>query len=147
MLVAMLGDLSKRLLGRVAAFVFHDEVRLFEIFSMLNLFAWAKVLLVQPDLLQHGAYRGFDAVSAILWAYFFGSVATLHLIAMLNHRRHRMELRFVAMALAAGSWTVIAWNFWAASLSTTANLNYTILALACAVSGAYLAWKSTSSQY
>ncbi|KPN64270.1 hypothetical protein SAMN04488527_101273 [Aliiroseovarius crassostreae] len=143
----MAGEALKPLLRRLAAFVFYDEVRLFEIFSMLNLFAWAKVLLLQPELLHNEAYRGFDAVAAVLWAYFFGGVAMLQIIAMLNRRRYRMELRFVAMALAAGSWSVIAWNFWATSLSTTANLNYTILALACAVSGSYLAWKSTSSQF
>lgn len=48
--------------------------------------------------------------------------------------------------IAAGAWTVIAWNFWEAGISTTANLNYTLLAGACAISGAFLAWKSTSYQ-
>lgn len=138
--------MPKDLLARFFRFLFFDEVRLLEVFSALNLLAWAEVLLTAPELLRDGAYRGFSNVEAVVWAYCFGAIALGQIGAMIIRRWHPLEFRFGAMAFAAGAWSVIAWNFWETGISTTANLNYTLLAGACAISGAFLAWKSTSYQ-
>lgn len=139
-------NMPKDLLAKFFRFLFFDEVRLLEVFSALNLLAWAEVLLTAPELLRDGAYRGFSNVEAVVWAYCFGAIALGQIVAMIIRRWHPLEFRFAAMAFAAGAWTVIAWNFWETGISTTANLNYTLLAGACAISGAFLAWKSTSYQ-
>lgn len=141
-----LDNMLKDLLANFFRFLFFDEVRLLEVFSALNLLAWAEVLLTAPELLRDGAYRGFSNVEAVVWAYCFGAIALGQIAAMTIRRWHPLEFRFAAMAFAAGAWTVIAWNFWETGISTTANLNYTLLAGACAISGAFLAWKSTSYQ-
>ncbi|KPU84427.1 hypothetical protein JI58_03915 [Marinosulfonomonas sp. PRT-SC04] len=127
-------------------FLFFDEVRLLELFSALNLIAWAKVLFGQPDLFQNPAYQGFHNLDALVWAYLFGATALLQIGAMLIRCWYSLEIRFVAMAFAAGAWAVIALNFWQSALSTTAELNYAILAVACGLSGAFLGWKTTSYQ-
>lgn len=135
-----------RFARRLMRFTFHDEVRLLELFSAANLIAWSKVLLTAPELAQHGVYKGFGPSEAVLYAYCFGLISLFQFGAVLARRWRPSELRFAAMAFAAGAWTVIAWNFWQTGLSTPANLNYTFLALTCAVSGAYLGWKTTSYQ-
>lgn len=127
-------------------FTIHDEVRLLELFSALNLFAWAKFFGANPDILQRDSYRGFGGESATFWMWCFGLISLIQAASLLNDRWHALEGRFLASALAAGAWTVVAWNFWSTGISTTANLNYSLLALACAISGVWLGWKTTSSQ-
>ena len=131
---------------RCVSFCFYDEVRLLEVFSVLNLLAWSELLLAAPTLLQGGAYKGFGHMEAAGWSYCFGGIAFVQIAAMLNRRLYPLEGRFIAMALSSGAWTVIACNFWGTEFSTTANLNYSLLAGACAISGAWLAWKTTSFQ-
>ena len=139
-------DLLSKVCQRAFKYIFYDEVRLFELFSALNLLAWAKVLIVQPGLLNTEVYRSFSVIEATVWAYCFGVIALAQIAATLIKCWYPVELRFVAMALCSGAWTTVAWNFWQSSISTTANLNYTLLALGCAISGAFLGWKTTSYQ-
>jgi len=142
----MLREGVSKAFRKVLDLVFFDEVRLLELFSALNLLAWCKVLLTTPELLEVGAYRGFSGTEAIVWAYAFGAIGLAQLGAMLVRRFYPLELRFVALAFAAGAWTIIAWNFRVGDTITTANLNYSLLAGACAISGAFLAWKTSSFQ-
>lgn len=127
-------------------YVFYDEVRLFELFSAFNLLAWSVILLIQPGILNTAVYQSFSELEATVWAYCFGLIALAQIMATLIKCWHPVELRFVAMSFSSGAWTVVAWNFWQSSISTTANLNYTLLALGCAISGAFLGWKTTSYQ-
>ena len=102
--------MPKDLLTKFFRFLLFDEVRLLEVFSALNLLAWFEVLLTAPELLHDGAYRGFSNVEAVVWAYCFGTIALGQIVAMIVWRWHPLDLRFAAMAFAAGAWTVIAWN-------------------------------------
>lgn len=134
--------------SRLWRFLFFDEVRLLELFSALNLIAWAELLLGSPEIFAggSGAYRAFAGASAIYYGYGFGAVALLQLLSTFMVTRFAYEVRLIAMSFAAGAWSVVAVNFWTSGVSTTANLNYTLLALACAASGAFLGWKNTSFQ-
>lgn len=125
-------------------FVFHDEVRLLEIFSALNLLAWADLLNFSPEVLTLEAYRGFDGVNASVWAGLFACVGAWQIGCMIPAFGARRVHRFIGLAFAAGAWAVITLNFWKGGVATTANFNYFILALGCAVSGAWLAWTTNS---
>lgn len=128
----------------IAQFLLFDEVRLLELYSALNLLAWAQLMLAIPDAFHSGAYSGFDSMSPGQWAALFSAVAGIQVFATLRMSYWFYELRLLGMALAAGAWTVVAVNFWRAEFATTANWNYTLLALACAISGGFLGWKNTS---
>ncbi|WP_224825610.1 hypothetical protein [Cognatishimia sp. MH4019] len=142
----MLKDRLKALLDAFVAFNFRDEVRLVELFSALNLLAWSNFFATTPDILARDSYAGFGGEEPIFWACCFGIIGAAQVVAMVIRWRHAIEVRFCAFAFAAGAWTVIAWNFWSTGVLTTANLNYSLLAGACAISGSWLAWKTTSYQ-
>lgn len=131
---------------KLTAYLFRDEVRLFELFSALNLLAWAELFAQTPGILQRDSYQGFGSLPAHVWVYGFAGIAMAQLASTVLRHRFAIELRFGAMAFAAGAWTVVAVNFWISGVSTTANFNYSLLVCACAISGAFLAWKSTSYQ-
>ncbi|PIE13812.1 MAG: hypothetical protein CSA70_03600 [Rhodobacterales bacterium] len=138
----MLKQAAASPLRKIMDFILFDEVRLLELFSALSLLAWAKVLLTGPDTLTLA--RGFGPIEATVSAYFFGAIVLLQTWTMFDRSRHRLDLRFAAMALSSGAWTVIAWELWRAGMPPTVNLNYSMLAAACAASGIWLGWKSTS---
>lgn len=131
---------------RAIGFLFYDQVRVLEIYSALNLLAWAAVLGGDPAFFGHAAYAGFDALAADVWARVFGAAAIVQIAAMLIRWSMQAEARFVAMAFAAGAWSVIAHNFWQAGAATTADMTYGLLAVICAISGVWLAWQTTSYQ-
>lgn len=125
-------------------FMLHDEVRIFEVFSAVNLLAWAALLWEHPTILTRPGYAAFDTAPPSVWALVALLAGGLQAAAMVLRHAHVARLRFPAMALAAGVWTVIAVHFWSGPLST-ASVNYTLIAVGCAVSGVYLGWKPTSS--
>ncbi len=125
-------------------FMLHDEVRIFEVFSALNLLAWSWALWWHPAMLSRPSYEGFQAAPSTVWACISFFAGALQLAAMVLRHRHIARMRFPAMAIAAGVWTVIAFHFWSGPPST-ATINYTLIAIGCAVSGVFLGWKPTSS--
>lgn len=124
-------------------FVLHDEVRIFEVFSALNLLAWSWALWLYPGILARPSYEAFQAAPSGLWACIALFSGMLQVLAMILRHRHVARLRFPAMAIAAGVWTVIAMHFWAGPFSTS-TINYTLIAIGCAVSGVFLGWKPYS---
>lgn len=133
-----------RPLRSLVRFLLHDEVRIFEVFSAVNLLAWAVLLWKHPAIFARPDYAGFDIAPPSVWSAVAWIAGLLQLAAMLLRHAHIARLRFPAMALAAGAWTVIACHFWSGPLST-ASVNYTLIAVGCAVSGVYLGWKPTSN--
>lgn len=133
-----------RPLRSLVRFMLHDEVRIFEVFSAVNLLAWAVLLWEYPAILTRPGYAGLDTAPPSIWAVVTWIAGLLQLAAMVLRHAHIARLRFPAMAVAAGVWTVIAIHFWSGPLST-ASVNYTLIAVGCALSGIYLGWKPTSS--
>ncbi len=130
---------------RVGDFLFADPVRLIELFSALNLMGWAWLLAFEPSLLARDSYAGFASLGGPAWAALLASIAISQFAPMIRRFRHAANLRFMAMAAAAGAWLVIASNFLLSGVSTTAEANYLLLSLICMVSGAYLGWTSRST--
>jgi hypothetical protein len=134
-----------RVFHRIGDFLFADPVRLIELFSALNLLAWARLLVSEPGLLARDSYAGFASLGGPVWATILAVIAISQIAPMVRSFRQSANLRFVAMAGASGAWLVIASNFLLSGVSTTAEANYLLLALICMASGAYLGWKSRSS--
>lgn len=130
--------------GNFFRFVFHDEVRVFELFSAFNLLAWAKVLLVEPKLFERDSYTTFASMSQTGWMLVFCLIALIQLAGTTTKWRHVHEVRFIGFALASGAWTSVSISFLYSSVSTTAELNYLLLAFGCMISGAFIGWKKNS---
>lgn len=47
----------------------HDEVRIFEVFSALNLLAWAWALWRYPEILTQPSYEAFATAEPPVWAF------------------------------------------------------------------------------
>lgn len=127
-------------------FMLHDEVRIFEVFSALNLLAWSFALWRYPEILARTSYQAFHSAPSPVWAVIAFLAGGLQVVAMALRHRRIVRLRFPAMAIAAGVWTVIAIHFWSGPYST-ATINYTLIAIGCAVSGVFLGWKPTSNSF
>lgn len=131
-----------RFVYRFFEFIFYDQARPLEVLSAVNLLSWAGVFLANPELLARDSYRSFEALDARVWAAIFAATAVAQFIGMIGKFLHAANMRFVGMALASGAWTVVAANFVNSGVSTTANTNYVLLAVLCAMAGAFLGWKS-----
>lgn len=127
--------------GYVSTF-FADPARPVEWLSLLALAGWTQFLVETPELLWRDSYTAFTWLPAGGWAAIMTVVIALQLLAMLPAVKNRETLRFVAMAFAAGLWTVIAINFWKGDAVTTGARTYTALALITALTGVYLGWAS-----
>lgn len=136
-------DALHRATQRILRLVFWDEVRLFEIFSALNLAAWALILHRAPGLFAAAGYDGFGDIEPSAWSAIFALGAIAQVAGMVWPRDSwRRHIRFFAMAYAAGLWAVVAWNFWRGDIST-ARLNYSLIALCSALCGGFLGWKTS----
>jgi len=124
-------------------FLFHDAVRLPELFSAFNLIAWSFSMAWNPDLFLRDTYSSFSLFSPKFWSVLFGLVGVVQFVALFMRPTRRRVFRSAAMVLAAGCWSLVAYSFFAAGVGTTANANYALLMIVCFVSGAYLAWKET----
>ena len=122
-----------------------DPARPVEWISLLALAGWAQFLTEAPEVLLRDSYTAFDALPARGWALLMAVVVIVQLAAMLPVTRGRATLRFVAMALAAGLWSVITINFWNGQAITTGARTYTAIALMTAFTGVYLGWASKRS--
>lgn len=135
----------KYYIQRTIRFLTHDQARLVELLSAFNLIAWAWVLLQQPEILSRDSYQTFQSIPSTAWVTVFAGAAFLQLVGAFGTHRMIGEVRFVAMALAAGCWATITVNFVVASVSTTAPANYGLLTIATAIAGGFLGWKATST--
>lgn len=113
-----------------------------ELFSAINLLAWVQVLFSTPTLFEREGYRSFDSMPQGIWASIFVAIAILQLLGVFLHWSHTDELRFFGFAFAAGAWSAVALSFLVRDVSSTAEMNYVLLALGCMISGAFLGWKS-----
>ena len=139
----MMIENAKTSLGKLFAVIFYDEVRLIELFSALNLLAWVKVLYSTPLLFERDTYRTFSGLDQTTWMLIFGLISVWQLAGVFLRWSHGHEVRFLGLALASGAWMSVALSFYVSSISTTAHLNYLLLALACMISGAFVGWRQT----
>ncbi len=130
----------------VLRFMLHDEVRIFEVYSALNLLAWSWALARHPEILGRPSYEGFQSAPPSIWAAVTFVAGVMQIAAMALRHRRITRLRFPAMAIAAGVWTVIAIHFWSGPIST-GTINYTLVAIGSAVSGVFLGWKPISNSF
>lgn len=129
---------------RSGNFLFADPVRLIELFSALNLLAWARLLWSSPSVLSRDTYAAFLSLGIGTWISLLVTIAVCQIVPMVWRFRHAANLRFLAMSAASGAWLVIASNFISSDVSTTAEANYLLLSLICMASGAWLGWTSRS---
>ena len=122
-------------------FLFIDQVRLVELFSGLNLLAWASLILGRPEVLQRDSYVAFSALPASAWVVIFGVSGLFQLCVTFWNSEYRTEMRFFAMFFATSCWALIALSFVASGVGQTATMNYLLLTISCAMSGGFLAWK------
>ncbi len=115
-----------------------DHARPFEWINLLMLSAWFQFLITHPDDFGGPRYPAFKSLSPTVWASIIGVIVVSQLFAM-HRSRHAALIRFAAMTLATGIWTIIALSFWGqantAPLSAREN---TVLALAAAATAIYL---------
>lgn len=130
--------------ARILQFLFHDQARLVEMVSALNLVAWAHVIHRAPELLDRTSYAMFQSLPPAAWVAIFGLAGAAQLWGMVARHRFAAEHRFLAMAQAAGCWTLIAVNFTLNTTASTAVASYALLALATALAGGFLGWKTSS---
>lgn len=124
----------------------YDQARPVELLSVLAMSGWAQLLLTSPEILNREGYRGFAALNGASWTVIMAAVAAIQLVVMFKPvGRVWQEMRFGAMAMSSGLWTVIASNFWISGISSTANLTYSSIAFVTALTGVYLGWKIQTS--
>lgn len=134
----------RRPVAAIAAIIFRDPARPVEWISLLALAGWAQFLFETPQVLLRDSYTAFRALPAWAWAAIMASVVIVQLAAMLPVTRGREWLRFLAMALAAGLWTIVAINFWLGDAITTGARTYSALALMTSLTGVWLGWTRSS---
>ncbi len=134
----------RRLAEGITTIFFRDAARPVEWISLLALAGWAQFLIEAPQVLLRDSYTAFRVLPAWLWALVMGLVVAVQLAAMLPVTKGREWLRFVAMALAAGLWTVIAINFWNGVAITTGTRTYSAIALIASLTGVWLGWTRSS---
>lgn len=128
---------SSETIWRTIADVFgRDLARPIEWLSLLLLAGWLQFLLTQPDVFQSPRYGAFAGVSPWVWSTVIASILVAQLVA-LRPSRHAPTIRFVAMALATGIWTVIALSFWSGSYPILAR-THSVIAFAVIVTAIYL---------
>lgn len=130
--------------ARFNRFVFHDQVRLIEILSILCLVGYWQQFSANPEILERSSYAGFHFMSAGGWAAVTGFGALLHTLVLIIRWRFQDEARILMMALACGFWVMVTLSFASIGLSSTAIKTYSAIAILCFISGVFLAWTTSS---
>ncbi|EAU40178.1 hypothetical protein FP2506_11497 [Fulvimarina pelagi HTCC2506] len=124
---------------RFLNWLFPDWARSMEYVGVFGLGGWALFLLRHPDVLQRGSFRGFSALPANVWALLMGATAFVQFVAIVAPKvPGRATFRFVAMALAAGFWAVVAFNFGVSGTPSTGTHMYATWAGLSALAGVWL---------
>jgi hypothetical protein len=134
----------RHVFDRINAFLFHDQVRLIEILSILCLAGYWQQFSANPEILDRASYDGFQFMTAASWATVTGVGAVLHALVLLIRWRWQDEARIVMMALACGFWVMVTLSFASIGLSSTAIKTYSAIAILCFISGVFLAWTTSS---
>ena len=129
-----------RVVDLFTATFFPDPARPVEWLSLLGLAGWAQFLAGDPEVLLRDSYTAFNFLPAWGWVLLMAGVVVVHLAAMVPVTRERATLRFVAMAIAAGLWTIVALSFWNGQAITTGARMYTAIAFLTAMTGVWLGW-------
>lgn len=121
-----------------AEILYRDQARPIEWLSLLALAGWLQFLLAEPERFQQPRYEAFSALPPAAWALIIAGVILAQLAALWPGPR-AATIRFVAMALATGMWTVIALSFWSSAETTaiSARTN-TVIAFASFVTAVHL---------
>ena len=118
--------------------VFPDPARPVEFIAVAGLGGWTVFLAFHPETLSRAAFSGFAALPVIGWQILMGLTALTQFAVIVAPVPGRAVLRFAAMTLASGLWTVVAFNFWGGlQLSTGAGM-YTAIAAISALTGVWL---------
>jgi hypothetical protein len=125
-------------LKRLASEAFYlDQARPIEWLSLAALAGWLQFLLSHPAEFASPRYSAFSSLPPMVWATVVAGVIVAQLIAMPSWR-YSAIIRFVAMTLAAGLWTVIALSFWSSDSAPISARTFTVIALASAVTAVHL---------
>lgn len=135
----------QRGLSKLLGFVFFDPVRVVEVVSAVTLAGWAGLLITNPEFLVRETFSAFSALPAWAWSILMAGTAVIQFFAMVAKIKARPWLRFVAMALAAGIWTIVAFNFWRGDELSTGTAVYTPVAVVSILAGIWLGWASKNS--
>ncbi len=117
-----------------------DLARPMEWLSLLLLAGWLQFIVTQPEVFALPRYEAFSALPPAAWAGIIAVVLVAQLFA-LKPTRHAMSIRFVAMALATGIWTIIALTFASSATSPLMAREHGVIALAAFVTAVYLGLK------
>lgn len=120
--------------------LFGDRSRLIEVYSALNMIAWAHILWLHPDLVERDTYVGFRSLGASNWSIVMILIASCQLVAIGVQFRFAVGVRIASICAACGVWFVVALNFRSSDVISTADANYLLLSLTCMATGAYIAW-------
>ncbi|MBZ9678912.1 hypothetical protein [Mesorhizobium sp. ES1-1] len=122
----------------ISELFFRDHARPVEWINLLTLSAWLQFLITRAADFAGPRYPAFAALSPTVWALVIAAIVAAQLVAMWPTAKSSF-IRFGAMTMAAGMWTVIAISFWvqADTAPISARTN-TVLAIAAAVSSIYL---------
>ena len=126
-------------IARAIADIFgRDHARPIEWLSLLLLAVWLQFLVSQPEIFSLPRYAAFASLPTWGWASIIGGILAAQLAALWPSP-HAATLRFIAMTLATGIWTVIALSFWS-TVSTTPIMarTHTVIAIAVIVTAVYL---------
>lgn len=126
--------------------LFPDIARPMEYVALFGLGGWSWFLIVHPEVIGTGSYKGFAALPASAWAILMGLTAFVELLAIVAPKiPRRADLRFIAMALASGFWAVIDFNFFVGGVPSTGTHMYAIFAVQSALTGVWLGCLSIRS--
>ena len=125
---------------RLMAFVFHDPVRPLELVYLAALCGWSALMIAKPELLALDNFSSLRVLPSKLWAVVMGAIAIVQIAAMFRQEAPAATMRFVAMSLCSGIWTLVAVGFWTSQLISFGAPIYTAFAVLSALSGIWLGW-------
>lgn len=132
--------MTRDLFLKLGNILFVDPVRPIELLSCLNLLAWANLLFANPDLLERDSYVSFQVFGAITWVCILAFGSAFQVFAAFQPRSRTAVLRIIGIGFASGVWLMIAVNFLASGIETTAHGTYFLLSATCLMGGVYLGW-------
>lgn len=138
-------SLVLRGLGRILNFLFVDPARPVEVLSACNLVAWSFLLFMQPELLERDTYAGFRNMGATFWVMIMFAVGCCYVATFVSSGGWVSDARIAANIVSGAVWFMVALNFIASNVGTTADINYLIISILCMTSGVFVGWKTTPS--
>ncbi|MBP0439451.1 hypothetical protein [Tianweitania sediminis] len=132
--------MRKKILHALGDVLGRDLARPIELTSLVMLLGWLQFLVTKPEIFSLPRYASFSSLPPYGWALIIAGIIAAQLVALGPIRGSTM-IRFVAMMLATGIWTIIAISFWAADTSPLTARSHTAFALSIIVTAVYLGLK------